>query len=297
MSCGAENEANDLMDELLEGEDFEIPNLDLSGPEFTLPTDNTIREPIAKMKNSDLTTRAVGGLGTFDVVMTSMREHLKDEYEKNRITGAEYTKAYIALVDTALGNSVQFLLQRDEAYWKSKMAQIAAVTAAVQLATAKMDFALKRTQVKEVQATFALAKMKLASESMAYCLAKNELEVLRPLQATGLTTDNTGKLYTVNNMMPAQLALLREQTEAARAQTLDTRTDGNLIVGSLGKQKDLYTQQIKSYQDDGKYKVAKLFTDSWITQKTIDEGLLPPNQFSNANIDVLLGQVRSGVGI
>ncbi|MBQ5153795.1 hypothetical protein EGM85_11085, partial [Macrococcus caseolyticus] len=58
------------------------------------------------------------------------------------------------------------------------------------------------------------------------------------------------------------------------------------------KQKELYTQQITSYQRDAEVKAAKLFTDAWITQKTIDEGLTPPNGFTNASVDDVLSTVK-----
>jgi len=78
-----------------------------------------------------------------------------------------------------------------------------------------------------------------------------------------------------------------------RAQTLDTRSDGVTDVeGVLGKQKDLYTQQITSYRRDAETKVAKLFTDAWITMKTIDEGLSPPTGFTNASLDEILGVLK-----
>lgn len=296
MSCGAQTEANELMTQLMQGEDIEIPDIDLNAPEFTLPSTN-IRDPIPRLKLSDLTIKQVDGTGAFDVVMTSLKMHLREEYEKSRITGAEYTKAYIAMVDSALQNATQFLLQKDQAYWAAQLAQITAITASVTLAAVKADYVAKRAEALTAKATYALTKLKLASESAQYCLLKDELEVLRPLQASGLTQDNLGKVFTVANMLPAQLLMIKEQGEAQRAQTLDTRSDGAPVVGSVGKQKDLYTQQIKSYQDDSKVKVAKLFTDSWITQKTIDEGLLPPEQFTNPNVNTILTAVRSNVEI
>ena len=81
--------------------------------------------------------------------------------------------------------------------------------------------------------------------------------------------------------------------EVQRAQTMDTRTNGVAIRGSVGKQKDLYTQQITSYQRDAEVKAAKLFTDAWITQKTIDEGLLPPGAFRNDSINVILRNIKA----
>ena len=277
MSCSAEVEANRLLEELTKGDDFTLPDVDMTGPEWDIPggDDSPIFGAIDKISNESLTTREVGGSGTFDALMESAHNHLKAEFKANRITGGEYTKAYIAMMESCMSNAVQFLLGRDQAYWAAAMAQIQAVTARVQLATSKAQFVLAKIQVLSAKSEYALTKMKIATESETYCAA----------------------LFNANQMLPQQLKLLTEQTEAQRAQTLDTRTDGAVVKGSVGKQKELYSQQITSYQRDAEVKASKLFTDAWITQKTIDEGLNPPNGFTNASIDTILTKLKSNNGL
>ena len=277
MSCSAEVEANRLLEELTKGDDFTLPDIDMSGPEWDIPggDDSPIFGAIDKISNESLTTREVGGSGTFDALMESAHNHLKAEFKANRITGGEYTKAYIAMMESCMSNAVQFLLGRDQAYWAAAMAQIQAVTARVQLATSKAQFVLAKIQALSAKSEYALTKMKIATESETYCAA----------------------LFNANQMLPQQLKLLTEQTEAQRAQTLDTRTDGEVVKGSVGKQKELYSQQITSYQRDAEVKASKLFTDAWITQKTIDEGLNPPNGFTNASIDTILTKLKSNNGL
>lgn len=277
MSCSAEVEANRLLEELTKGDDFTLPDIDMSGPEWDIPGgDNSpIFDAITKVTNESLTTREVGGSGTFDALMESAHNHLKTEFKANRITGGEYTKAYIAMMESCMSNAVQFLLGRDQAYWAAAMAQIQAVTARVQLATSKAQFVLAKIQALSAKSEYALTKMKIATESETYCAA----------------------LFNADQMLPQQLKLITEQTEAQRAQTLDTRSDGATVTGSVGKQKELYSQQITSYQRDAEVKASKLFTDAWITQKTIDEGLNPPNGFTNASIDTILTKLKSNNGL
>ncbi len=108
------------------------------------------------------------------------------------------------------------------------------------------------------------------------------------------TLDNRSDALTpVTGIMGRQRTLLSEQGEAERAKTLDTRTDAASVVGSIGKQKDLYTQQIDSFVKDAQHKTAKMYLDSWITQKTLDEGLAAPNEFINANVDEVMVHVRA----
>lgn len=277
MSCSAEVEANRLLDELTKGDDFTLPDIDMSGPEWDIPggDGSPIFGAITKITNESLTTREVGGSGTFDALMESAHNHLKAEFKANRITGGEYTKAYIAMMESCMSNAVQFLLGRDQAYWAAALAQIQAVTARVTLATSKAQFVLAKLQALSAKSEYALTKMKIATESETYCAA----------------------LFNASQMLPQQLKLVTEQTEAQRAQTLDTRSDGVTVTGSVGKQKELYSQQITSYQRDAEVKASKLFTDAWITQKTIDEGLNPPNGFTNASIDTILSKLKSNNGL
>lgn len=267
---------------LLAGVSFDIPAPDLTGPEFEIPDVAGLPDPTV-LTNEMLTTGTVGGTGTFDQVMASIQAHMAAEYDKGRITGEQLTKFYIETVPAVLGNSVQYLLGKDTAYWQAigaqqnaKIAMAQFVTARVQLEIAKTELASKQYEAKNMEANYALTKMKLSTESVNYCVQQ----------------------YNLDNILPAQLTLVKEQGEVQRAQTMNTRSDGvTAVVGVLGKQKDLYTQQIDSYKRDAETKAIKLFTDAWITQKTIDEGLIPPGQFSNANLDVILNRLRTNLGI
>lgn len=221
MSCGAETTGDNLYDALKEVDAGTIPDL-------------------VALDNDALTTVAIDGTGTFDVLMRAFELHLEREYTAGRITGDQYTKAYVAMTTAAMSNAVQFLMGRDTAYWNSM---------------------LIKKQVDSEKGRLAQLKLQLAVHDEQYCLVK-------------------------------------EQVEAKRAETMDTRTDGvTLVAGSVGKQKELYTQQIDSYQKDATYKISKLYSDAWIAQKTLDEGLLAPNEYTNSEVDQVLAHARSNVGI
>ena len=278
MSCGAEAKALELVNDLLVGKTITLPTVDLSGPEYQVPLIDPVE--VTPLTNEALTTRQVGGSGTFDALMQSLGNHLKAEYEANRISGAEYTKAYTALAAQALGNATQFLLGRDQAYWQSVLAQAQAQTAQVQLVqarvqlqTAKLEMSMMHYNALNAQAQYALTTMKLATEDQTYC-----------------------QLIAQTELTEEQLELVKEQVEEQRSKTLNTRRDGGTVVGTVGKQKDLYTQQITSYQRDSEVKAGKLFVDAWITQKTIDEGLTAPSGFTNASLDDVLDKIKTENG-
>ena len=58
-----------------------------------------------------VTDGSVTGNGIFDIWMRSLGAHLKREYAEQRITGDEYAKAYISLMNNLLNTAVGFLTQ------------------------------------------------------------------------------------------------------------------------------------------------------------------------------------------
>ena len=317
MSCGAEAEGNSLFQTLTAGVSFEIPQIDVTGPSFQIPggMDSELYKEVTRIANSELTTTTLDGTGTFDVLMRGFKAHLKEEYNQSRITGAEYTKAYTALVESAMAQGVQFLLGKDASFWQAMSAQIQAITAKLQLETARVRHTTAQLEALNQEATFALTKMRLANENMQYCIGKfnheqmlpaqktgqdianrtavYNLDLIMPLQKVGLEHSNSIALFNLQTMLPQQYELLVEQTEVQRAQTLDTRSDGITVVGTVGKQKDLYSQQIVSYQRDSELKAAKLFADAWTVQKTVDEGFVAPANFQNPSLDSVLGHIKT----
>jgi hypothetical protein len=271
--------AQTTFEDLTEGVDFSIPAVDLSGDQFQIPEAGDLGAAVTRIDNDDLTEKSLNGSGTFDVLMSALRVHLEKEFEKNRITGDLYAKTYIALTEGAMAQAVQFLIAKDSAYWQAITAQQNALAAQAQVVTSKVQLELAKTQLISARAealtnqvNYALTKMKLATEVATYDTAR----------------------YQIDNMLPVQLEMLREQRETARAQTLDTRSDGiTQVVGLLGRQRDLYEQQVTSYKRDSEMKAAKVFIDAWMTMKTIDEGLLPPSSFDNTNLEAILSTLKT----
>jgi len=287
-TCGADTTANELFLSLTADAEFpDLPPIDFSGDEWQIPggDQNPIYLPVEKITNAELTTKVVGGDGTFDWLMSSVSAHLKDEYDKGRITGAEYTKAYIALTTAAMSSAVQFLLQKDMAFWQAANAQIAAITAKVGLATAQANYAATMATMMTNQANYALTKMKLSTENEAVCTAQFNLTSILPQQLINLQ---------------AQEFLIREQTEVQHAQTLDNRSDMSgavTVAGLIGKQKALIEQQITSYMRDAEIKAGKLFADGFNVQLTIDEGKPPPDALNQTNINEVLMSIKTNLNL
>lgn len=407
----ADTVANALLTSLLNGTMFNIPTLDLTGAEFQFPDDGTgpLYTQVSRVDVADITDGTVGGSGAFDKIATSLKAHLREEFDAGRITGDQYTKAYISMMESALSNATNFVLARESNFWDAINAQMTAITGRYGLEIRKFELSKSQIETELQKIAYATGKLSLATAEVNYDTAAYNLSDMLPQQLAnlgkeedmldvqivnagkdGLLIDSrttltdkqalqvvrqtthvdkeeavmdaqillTGKqgdmitaqisheaakeLQTIEsttllskeillrveqtlqataqtdligtqedkvdqeilNLAEAlkvtteQIALTREQMESQRSQTLDTRSDGTTIItGSVGKQKDLYSQQITSYQRDSEIKAAKIFSDAWITQKTIDEGLTAPTVFTNATIDDVLSAVQVNNGL
>lgn len=225
------------------------PPIDLSGPEWELPidTDSDLFKEVPRVDIDHLTNE--DKTGAFDRIAKSVKELIQGEFEHGRITGASYANTFTALIDTALTNATQFLLQKDISYWQSQKGLYEAWQTRAQVELVKNQIALAQMQQLNQQIEFANGKMMMMVQKENYCTAIANRDITIPKQA---------------EMTDSQIAL--------------------------------YKQQVISYKRDAEVKAARLFTDAWITMKTIDEGLDPPNGFTNARVDDVLLKIREENG-
>lgn len=343
VNCESDVVAQHLYDGLVSAGEFDVPTVNLSDPQFANPdfTGNDLIAQLSRLTEADLTSRSPEGSGLFDGLMESIKAHLNEEHTSNRITSKEYADTYVALTSAALGNAVQFLLSRDQAYYQSVLVQKQAEVAAIQAVTARVELEKAKAELISVQADaktraaqYVHTMIMAAGEDAKRCLTEKQSSVaqaqydqtlyetaqilpanlaninadtntkvythdnLMPAQLAGITADTAAKTYTNSFILPEQLENLREQVEAQRAKTLDTRTDGiTAVAGSIGKQKELHQQQIDSYKRDAEWKVAKGILDTWITQKSLDEGLVAPTALNDGNINSIMSAIRTNLSI
>lgn len=357
MPLDPSTEAQSIFEELIAGVNFPVALVDIDSADFELPAaTGPLYTAITPVTIDDLTTGLVDGTGNFDVIMSSIKAHLTEEYDAGRIHGSEYTKAYIDLVTAALSTATQFTLQRDAATYQNllvqmqaRAAQITSVIAAAELAKARQMLVLTHAQVLTAQTDYARGKMALAIDDINYTKIEAEVEVVKAqelqveaetaiagyklsdimpeekrqivyqtdfvleaqvaksnyetdhiltTQKSSLLKDIDIKTYQLSYILVENYKLLQEQVEVQRAQTMDTRTNGTTpVAGAIGKQKDLYDEQISSYVKDARHKAAKFWIDGWITQKSLDEGLLAPAEFSNANVDEVLLSLKTDLSL
>lgn len=245
-AIGSELDATYLYTQLVGADNDDLPAMDLDDETHVVPwtKDSDVLKPVVKLEITEV-------VADLHALMDGLGQELKKEHDAGRITGAKYAETYIALTQAALASAVQFVLGKDQAFWMSAKTQADAITSHNQNELARQNVALARAQ-------FALTKLKLATEDSQFGQSE----------------------YTRLTMLPAQKSMTDEQKESQRAQTSNTRSDGSTpVAGIMGAQKDLYVQQKQSYIDDTKIKAARVFSDLWTTQKTLNDLVSVPDAF------------------
>lgn len=284
-TCDLNNTANTLYTELASDLSITVPTVDTS---ITIPAINT--SSLVPITTESLTTTLVNGNGVFDLIAKAVSNQLLEEYKAQRINGAEYSKIFASLMEAALSNAVTFILQRDGAYYQNQLIAAQVAEQRLKAEAAKLELTRLQLDIDNSKMIYATNKMKLVEAQLQACSAKFNLDEILPKQST-LLTSQIGDTNSGIALKLQQKALTTEQVESQRAQTMDTRTDGTPITGSIGKQNALVAQQTDSFKKDSQLKAAKIFSDAWVTALTVDSGTETPSNLANAKLNEILATI------
>ena len=77
-----------------------------------------------------LTECTLDGSGVLDKLLHTARVHLQDEFQQGRITGKEYSNAYIAIYDRMVQSAIAYALAAEKAPYE--IAQLEAQTSLIE---------------------------------------------------------------------------------------------------------------------------------------------------------------------
>ena len=240
----------------------------------------TTPSTLTNMPVERLTEAKLSGKGVFDVLMQSVKLHLEQEYNQNRIRGTEYSQVYLGSMTAILEQSTRFLLDKDKSFY-----EIALVEAQVRLADAQVRLVEKQIEKEDQEAALRAAQVaKINREILTMDISDNLLTAQVLLaQAQKISTD-------------AQSALVIQKTNTEKAQTLAAGVDVDSVVG---KQKALYQSQIDGFKRDAEQKAARTMIDTWNARRTTDEGTVADatNRLDDSTIGKAVEKLLVGVGI
>ncbi len=244
---------------------------------MTTSIDTIELDSAAALKAPDvtrLTTQSIDGTGVFDVLMKATKLHLQEEYESDRITGAEYAEVYISAMSAVMQQSVTFLLntqQEEKIQAEIALVRQQTVTELAQtddtipeglgfngdgvveglVASKKAIDALQANLVAE-QISHSIAeteliesKLGLAPAQMALTGAQTDLAVAQiSLSAAEVTLVSAKRDLTASqvNLGPAEVLLTDAKTDLVTSQLLIADAD----IALTDAKKDLTVAQLPS---------------------------------------------------
>lgn len=229
-----------------------------------------------------LTTGTREGSGSFDVLMRSVKAHLENEYSQGRITGDQYTSAYVAAIQLAMQEAVQYQLS-----YPVTNQQIELLEQQVALATEQVTAQRTQNQILEEQLTLAQRNITQADSQIA--LLNQQL----------INAQSENQLIQQNiTRAEAETSILEQRRLTEEAQTKDT-VGGSPVAGLIGRQASLFENQAEGYIRDAEQKAAKMMVDIQATRITTGEDTLDLtlSGMQNEQIREAIQTLMRGAGI
>lgn len=280
---------------------------------------------MAEILLTEVTTGVVDGTGVFDKLMSATKAHLQEEYNKQRIRGADYALLYTNAIQAVMSQSIQFVLQKQISDKQAEVLQsqvdksireLAILTEQLEklrneslLLTAQVAKVTTDTAYVVAQQTKVAPEVELLNAQKAKIerdtlfIDKEELKILSDIARTDKEILN---LIAQNSLITQQIIktdtesdILIQKKLTEQAQIMDI-VAGNEVTGVIGKQKLLYQAQTEGFARDAEYKVAKLLVDTWSVRRTTDEtGTLADtvNKLNDASIGEVITKIKQGINV
>lgn len=257
----------------------------------------TITPPLvttAAVDIADLTQKTLGGTGVLDVMLQTMRVHLGDQFEKERIRGPEYATVYLGAYQATLEAAMNFLLSKQKQGLELKLLEAQISLTGTQEDQIKDEMTQTPYKIQLLQQQVALAEKQVELADKQIAQADKQLDLLTAQIA----------------VQEKQLDLMAEQLEQAKAQTeyyaQRTITEkaqtqaGVAASGSvIGTQVTLMNKQADGYDRNAEQQAAQILANTWNVRRQTDEDTSAntTNKLDDASVGAVITKLASGINV
>ena len=272
--------------------------------DFSIVDDTSLPE-VTPLTIAELTDGTVDGTGVFDALMKAVNAHLITQFDRNRITGADYAKVYLGSIQAVMQFGTQFLLSRDRARLENLQLLETIKLAQAQRTKAAAEVQLVRAQIQNAQFENLALQLKAYTSRNEYAGSKMNLVLgyngvleaegkqnlinaqyeTQHAQVHDTLPDGSavgGVVKTEKTMKDLQGQLVGEQYELARSQVRDTLSTGGVFGGITAVDKDVKLAQktlVLEQVDSARAQTKDTLTDGTaVTGVVAVEKLLKTNQ-------------------
>lgn len=236
---------------------------------------------------TDLTLKTLDGTGVLDQMLATMRVHLAEQFDKERIQGTEYAEVYLGAFQSTLAAAIQFLLARRKLGLDLKLqeAQISLTTAQEDQIRAEMQKI--PYEIQALQKQLELADKQIAQADKQLELTEAQIQV--QLKQLDLMAEQL-------EQAKAQTAYYEQRTITEKAQTsADVAATGSVI----GTQVALMNKQADGYDRNAEQQAAQIFANTWNVRRQTDEDTVADstNHLSDADLGKVMVQLAKGINV
>ena len=222
---------------------------------------------------TDLTLKTLDGTGVLDQMLATMRVHLAEQFDKERIQGTEYAEVYLGAFQSTLAAAIQFLLARRKLGLDLKLQE-----AQISLTTAQEE------QIRaEVQ------KIPYEIQALQKQLELTEAQIQVQLKQLDLMAEQL-------EQAKAQTAYYEQRTITEKAQT----SAGVAATGSvIGTQVALMNKQADGYDRNAEQQAAQIWANTWNVRRQTDEDTIADstNHLSDADLGKVMTKLAAGIKV
>lgn len=251
--------------------------------EIIVPPD-VISDPLVI---TDLTLKTLDGTGVLDQMLATMRVHLAEQFDKERIQGTEYAEVYLGAFQSTLAAAIQFLLARRKLGLDLKLqeAQISLTTAQEEQIRAEMQKI--PYEIQALQKQLELADKQIAQADKQLELTEAQIQV--QLKQLDLMAEQL-------EQAKAQTAYYEQRTITEKAQT----TAGVAATGSvIGTQVALMNKQADGYDRNAEQQAAQILANTWNVRRQTDEDTSAntTNKLDDASVGAVISKLAAGINV
>lgn len=236
---------------------------------------------------TDLTLKTLDGTGVLDQMLATMRVHLTEQFDKERIQGTEYAEVYLGAFQSTLAAAIQFLLARRKLGLDLKLqeAQISLTTAQEDQIRAEMQKI--PYEIQALQKQLELADKQIAQADKQLELTEAQIQV--QLKQLDLMAEQL-------EQAKAQTAYYEQRTITEKAQT----SAGVAATGSvIGTQIALMNKQADGYDRNAEQQAAQILANTWNVRRQTDEDTKAntTNKLDDASVGAVISKLAAGINV
>lgn len=280
---------------------FGLDKLKVDLNEFNIPQEllNKILNYHISATVDEVTTKDPDGAGAFDVFMSAISKHLEKEFSQGRIVGADYSNAYLAAMQMALQQAVDFVLKKDQVFITTATSQLTAINVAIETIKAKVSLVLAQIQAYTAQTEYANKKLALATLHEQYInltaqydnLLKEreriEAQTAQIVAQTAQVPEQIKYIQAQTTQLATQTAQIPEQTKYIQAQTTQLTTQTAQIPEQT-KHIQAQTAQVMEQMEATRGQTLGTRTDGTIIAGSIGASI----KHSEKQLEVMSAQIK-----